>query len=195
MSGSQSLTNDVDIDLKGLFGALWRKKFLILFLTLLGGAVIFAATSNISPRYKSDAQLLIKKRESVFTRIQTGENVQNGGEFDEQAIGSQVQILNSDDLAIRVIKKLELEKHEEFLDKASEPGVLELVRSLLASNPPAIREAGDIAADMMVDPGVLKQFKEQLIVYAAEKSRVVVVEFWSKDRALAKLGPNALSEL
>ncbi len=53
---------------------------------------------------------LIKKRESIFTRIQSNEFQPNGGEFDEQAVGSQVLVLSSDDLAIRVIKKLDLGK-------------------------------------------------------------------------------------
>jgi uncharacterized protein involved in exopolysaccharide biosynthesis/Mrp family chromosome partitioning ATPase len=195
MSGSQSLTKDVDIDIKGLFSAIWRKKFLIVFLTLLGGAVIFMAMSAVSPRYKSDAQILIKKRESVFTRIQDGAQQQNGGEFDEQAIGSQVQILSSDDLASRVIKKLDLENHSDFFEKASEPGLLELAKSVLASNPPSIQSVDEDPSEFLVNPGVLKKFKEQLTVYSAERSRVIVVEFWSKDKKLAKLVPNTLAEL
>ncbi|MGB7287759.1 MAG: Wzz/FepE/Etk N-terminal domain-containing protein, partial [Salaquimonas sp.] len=123
MSSSQNLTSDVDIDLKGLFSAIGRRKFLILLLTLIGGAIIFAASASISPRYKSDAQILIKKRESVFTRIQTNEFTNNGGEFDEEAVGSQVLILSSDDLAGRVIKKLDLENHADFKAKSSEPGL------------------------------------------------------------------------
>mgnify|MGYP000224027699 CR=1 FL=1 len=45
MSGARNLTADVDIDLKGLFGAIWRKKFLIALLTLIGGALIFVSVS------------------------------------------------------------------------------------------------------------------------------------------------------
>ena len=138
MSGARDLTADVDIDIKGLFGAIWRKKLLILALTLLGGGLIFAAASLISPRYKSDAQILIKKRESVFTRIQNNEFSQTGGEFDEQAVGSQVLILNSDDLASKVIKTLDLENHPEFQQKASEPGLLDLAKSLIAPSTPAL---------------------------------------------------------
>ena len=88
MSGAKNLTSDVDLDLKGLVSAIWRKKILIVLLSLISGALIFAATSAISPRYKSDAQILIKKRESLFTRIPNADAQQSGGEFDEQAIGS-----------------------------------------------------------------------------------------------------------
>lgn len=194
MSGSRDLTNDVDIDLKGLFSAIGRKKFLILFITLIAGAVIFGLTSTISPRYKSDAQILIKKRESVFTRIQTNEYSPTGGEFDEQAVGSQVLILNSDDLASRVIKKLNLESHPEFQKKASEPGLIDLAKSLVSPSRDTLSVDEQSGSDTIVDPGVLKQFKEQLLVYSADKSRVAVVEFWSTDRKLAKLVPNTLAQ-
>lgn len=195
MSGPRNLTADVDLDLKGLMGSIWRKKWLILLLTLLSAVLVFVGTSMIADRYKADAQILIKKRESIFTRIQSNEFQPNGGEFDEQAVGSQVLVLSSDDLAIRVIKRLNLESHPEFAKKAVEPGILDLAKSLIA---PAADgnviddEAG--RAPVVVDPGVLKQFKEQLTVYAADKSRVAIVEFWSTDRSLAKLVPNAIAE-
>ncbi len=198
MSGAKNLTSDVDLDLKGLVSAIWRKKILIVLLSLISGALIFAATSAISPRYKSDAQILIKKRESLFTRIPNADAQQSGGEFDEQAIGSQVLILNSDDLASRVIKKLNLESHREFQEHSSGSGLLEIAKSVFQSNE---EQSGEVAGvdvartSIVVDPGVLKQFKEQLTVYAAEKSRVVIIEFWSKDRQLAQLVPNMLAEI
>lgn len=195
MSGPRNLTADVDLDLKGLMGSIWRKKWLILLLTLLAAVLIFVSTSMIAERYKADAQILIKKRESIFTRIQNNEFQPNGGEFDEQAVGSQVLVLSSDDLAIRVIKRLNLESHPEFAKKAVEPGILDLARNLVAPSADGNvidDEAG--SEPVVVDPGVLKQFKEQLTVYAAEQSRVAVVEFWSTDRSLAKLVPNAVAE-
>jgi exopolysaccharide transport family protein len=195
MSGTRSLNADVDLDIKGLFSAIWRKKWLILFVTVLFGALLFAALSFVSPRYKSDAQILIKKRESVFTRIATNELQQTGGEFDEQAVGSQVIILSSDDLASKVIKKLDLENHPEFQKKASSAGLLDLARKLIAAPQPDSAVSQLVDSDQVVNPGVLKQFKEQLTVYAADKSRIAIVEFWSKDRALAQKVPNALAEV
>ena len=194
MSGARSLSADVDIDIKGLLSAVWRKKFLLLLLTLVGGALLFAALSTISPRYKSDAQILIKKRESVFTRIQTNEFQQNGGEFDEQAVKSQVLVLNSDDLAAQVIRKLDLENHAEFQGSSSK-GLLSLATSLLKSPEDNSPVAGAPDTGLDVSPKVLRQFKKQLLVYAAEKSRVIIVEFWARDKRLARDVPNTLAKL
>lgn len=194
MSGARSLSADVDIDIKGLLSSVWRKKFLLLIVTLVGGALLFVALSTISPRYKSDAQILIKKRESVFTRIQTNEFQPNGGEFDEQAVKSQVLVLNSDDLAAQVIKKLNLENHAEFQDSAGK-GLLSLATSLLSSPEDNSPVAGAPDSGFNVSPKVLKKFKKQLLVYAAEKSRVIIVEFWARDKRLARDVPNTLADL
>ena len=194
MSGARSLSADVDIDIKGLLSSVWRKRFLLLLVTLVGGALLFAALSAISPRYKSDAQILIKKRESVFTRIQTNEFQQNGGEFDEQAVKSQVLVLNSDDLAAQVIRKLNLENHAEFQASAGK-GLLSLATSLISSPEDNSPVAGAPDSGFNVSPKVLKKFKEQLLVYAAEKSRVIIVEFWARDKRLARDVPNTLADL
>jgi len=195
MSGARTLNADVDLDIKGLFSAIYRKKWLIVFLTLLSGVMLFVALTLVSPRYKSDAQILIKKRESVFTRIQTNELQQTGGEFDEQAVASQVIIMNSDDLASKVIKKLNIENLPEFQKKASGSNLLDLAKSLIATPDRESASTTEFGGEFIVDPGVLKQFKEQLTVYTAEKSRVAVVEFWSTDRALAQQVPNTLAEV
>src|SRR5256885_14524156 len=48
-----------DIDIGALGRALWRKKFLILGLTLLTAAIAFAGVNFVTPRYKSEARVLI----------------------------------------------------------------------------------------------------------------------------------------
>src|SRR5665811_2285681 len=99
MPGSRYLTSDVDINLAGMFASIWRKKWYLLLLTLLAGALFFAVFSSISSRYKSESQILIEKRESVFTRV-GNENLSGAPSFDAETVGSQVQILNSQDLAL-----------------------------------------------------------------------------------------------
>jgi hypothetical protein len=57
-----------DIDLTALGRALWRKKTLILGLTLVTAALAFAAVNFVTPRYKSEARVLIETRENIFLR-------------------------------------------------------------------------------------------------------------------------------
>ena len=84
-----------DIDLGALRHALWRRKFLILGLTLLTAATAFAAVNLVTPRYKSEARVLIETRENIFLRPDAEKNIDRGTTVDQEAITSQVQLILS----------------------------------------------------------------------------------------------------
>src|SRR5690606_29379204 len=67
MSGGLKSQQDVDIDLGGLFGAIWRHRMRVLLATVACAGVAFVGASMISPTYKSEARLLIETREPAFT--------------------------------------------------------------------------------------------------------------------------------
>ncbi len=129
---------------------------------------LFVALSLSPPRYKASARVLIEKRESVFTRQNDGDFNLSTSQFDEQAIGSQVQVLTSDDIALRVIDKLQLTKAPEFSGDAK-PGLLD---SLMSSLPMSKQASSGTPQERMLD-----SFRKRLLVYAADKSRVLVVEY------------------
>ena len=41
MAGAHTLTNDVDLDMTGMFAQLWRSKWLILIVTGIAGALLY----------------------------------------------------------------------------------------------------------------------------------------------------------
>ncbi len=192
MQGSRKLTEDVDIDLKGLLAAVWRKKIVILILTVTAGAFLYMFLSTIPARYRSDAQVYISKQESVYTPNPNLENSGDRDRVDEPAIQSQVLTMASADLAIRVIKELGLEKHPEFNGASTDPSLVEMARNFLESGQDAPASAASVHLEF-VDPGILAKFKEQVTVYSPQNSRVVVIDFWSTDRALAMEVPNTLA--
>ncbi|MEM7463260.1 MAG: Wzz/FepE/Etk N-terminal domain-containing protein [Pseudomonadota bacterium] len=184
MSGQNELTADVDIDMAGLLGQVWKKKWIVLVLTLLTGAGLLFLLSNVAPLYKSDARIIIESRESPFTRLNSEQNI-NSNQFDEQAVGSQVEILSSDDLALKVISELNLTSHPEFMDEAgpSLTGTILEMFGLSAAKP-----------GITPEERVLTSFIKNLTVYASPKSRVIYIEFSSKDPVLAQAVPNALAD-
>lgn len=185
VSGERVLTGDVDIDLAGLAADVWRKKWRILALAVAVGVGLVFVLSGVSPRYSATARLLIEKRESVFTRRSEGDQNLSSSQFDEQAVGSQVQVLTSDDIILKVIARLKLADAPDF-SKSAKVGVLERVKALL----PTARDA----SNSKPEERILKRFRERLLVYTAEKSRVLVVEFWAHDPDLAQLVPNAIAD-
>lgn len=185
MSGANELAKDVDIDIAGLFAELRKKWWLVLAIPAIVGVALFFVLAGMEPSYRSSARVIIEKRESVFTRRTDGDFTLSGNQFDEQAIGSQVEVLGSDDLALKVITKLRLADHTEF--NSSKPSML---GDLLALT--GLGDGSRINASP--EERVLKEFRERIQVYAVEKSRVIAIEFWAHDPKLAQDVPNAIAD-
>jgi exopolysaccharide transport family protein len=185
MSGAQDLTRDVDIDLSGLIAELRRKWWLILGVALVTGAGVFLYFSAIEPSYRSNARVIIEKRESVFTRRSGADTTVVSNQFDEQGIGSQVEILASDDLALKVIRKLDLVNNPEF--RGGEPSLLHRVFALAGLS-------GGVGTEISPEELALIEFRSRRSVFAIENSRVISIEFWAHDRNLAYEVPNAIAD-
>ena len=119
-----------EIDLGALGGALWRKRFLIAGLTLAAAAIGFAAVNLITPRYKSEARVLIETRENIFFRPDAEKASERGTTVDQEAVTSQVQLILSRDLAREVIKDLNLTESPEFNAALKEFSPLSILRTI-----------------------------------------------------------------
>ena len=67
-SGSGVAQAGGEIDLGALGRALWAKKGRIIGLTLAAAALAFVAVNLVTPRYRSEARVLIETRENIFLR-------------------------------------------------------------------------------------------------------------------------------
>src|SRR5215217_1836760 len=92
-----------DLELRALGAALVRKRRWIIIPTLLVAALSVVSVNLVSPRYKSEARILIDGRENVFLRP-SAERSEERTTFDAEAVTSQVQRLLSRDLAREIIK-------------------------------------------------------------------------------------------
>jgi uncharacterized protein involved in exopolysaccharide biosynthesis/Mrp family chromosome partitioning ATPase len=175
-----------DVDLGALGRALWRKKVLIGALTLLAAAIAFAAVNFITPRYKSEARVLIETRENIFFRPDAEKSLERGTTVDQEAVTSQVQLILSRDLARDVIKKLKLAERPEFDPVLAGPSLWRTVLSLIG----IIRDP----MEMTPEERVFKSYYDRLSVFQVEKSRVIAIEFESQDPELAAKVANAVAE-
>src|SRR5690606_1529634 len=176
MSGVHGSQQDVDIDLGGLFGAIWRRRMRVLMATVACAGVAFVAANLITPQYKSEARLLIETREPAFTTGQDRTQDRERPALDELGIASQVQLLKSADLIKQVARNMKLYELEEF-DPTAKPSALSDLLVLLG--------AGKDPLDLEPEERVLKEFNEKLRVYQVERSRVIAIEFSSRDPRLA----------
>jgi len=174
-----------DLDLRGLGQALLRHKNWIIVPTLVAAALSIAAVNLVTPRYKSEARILIDGRENVFLRP-NGERNEERTALDAEAVTSQVQLLLSRDLAREVIRKNKLAERPEF-DPVLR-GFLP-VKSLLA-----LFGIGRDPFSLTPEERVLDAYFDRFTAYAVDKSRVVVIEFQSIDPDLAARVANSIAE-
>jgi uncharacterized protein involved in exopolysaccharide biosynthesis len=120
-----------DIDLQTLGRALWHAKGWILGLAIGAGILTFIVLSMMRPLYTSEARILIQNDESAFTRpaSEQGRDPQQPT-LDEQAVQSQVQVLTSRDLAVEVIKALDLTNNPDFAKDAGTNALIRFLNSM-----------------------------------------------------------------
>jgi uncharacterized protein involved in exopolysaccharide biosynthesis len=174
-----------DLDLRLVARELVRKRGRIILPTALAAVLSITAVNMITPRYKSEARILIDGRESVFLRP-NGERSEERSALDAEAVTSQVQLLLSRDLAREIIRKNNLADRPEF-DPVLQ-GISPL-KSLLA--------LVGIARDpfsLTPEERVLDSYYDRLTAYAVDKSRVIVIEFQSRDPELAARVANSIAD-
>jgi succinoglycan biosynthesis transport protein ExoP len=174
-----------DLDLRTIWQALQRKRSWILIPTVLAAALSMSLVNLVTPRYKSEARILIDGRENSFLRP-NGERNDERNALDPEAVTSQVQLLLSRDLARDIIKKNKLAERPEF-DPVLQG--LSPLRSLLA-----LVGIGRDPFSMTPEERVLDAYFDRLTAYAVDKSRVVVIEFQSRDPDLAARVANSIAE-
>lgn len=177
--------SDSSLDLSTLSRDLWRKRWWIILPTLIAalGAIVFVNVAT--PIYRSEARILVVGKENVFLRpdLERSTSVDRT-DVDPEAVTSQAQMLMSRDVALRVIKDLKLGELPEFdpvLRGVSLPGT---ILSLFGLGRDTLR--------MSPEDRVLASYYERLTVLPIDKSRVIQVEFQSRDPELAARVANAV---
>ncbi|TAY16486.1 chain-length determining protein [Rhizobium leguminosarum] len=177
---------DVDIDLGQLVRAVWARRLRILTITLVGAGAAFAGAKIMSPQYRTETRILIEPRAPAFASTQQINDASAGPLMDELNIASQVQLLQSADLLKKVINDLKLYNLPEFDDAASGSAMSSiLVKLHLKKNP----------LENPPEERVIDAFVERLQVYQVPGSRVIGINFTSKDPKLAAAIPNAMANV
>ena len=185
VAAKQAQVESGDIDLHALGGALARKRRWIIVPTVLVLAGSIAIVNLVTPRYKSEARILIDGRENVFLRP-SGDRTEERQALDAEAVTSQVQLVLSRDLAREIIKKNKLAERPEFDPVLQGISPLKSLAALVG----VVRDP----FSMTPEERVLDAYYDRLQAYAVDKSRVIVVEFQSQDPELAVRVANSIAD-
>lgn len=180
-----SVSQSGDIDFRALGEALSRQRRWIMVPTFAALLLSLVIVNLITSRYKSEARILVDGRENVFLRP-NGERDDQRAALDAEAVTSQVQLVQSRELAREIIKKNKLAEKPEFDPVLSGMSPL---KSLLA-----LFGIGRDPFSMTPEERVLDAYYDRLTVYAVDKSRVIVVEFQSRDPDLAARVANSIAD-
>lgn len=168
-----------DLDLTDVWRAIVAGKRTILVVTLACFLAALVYVLTASPRYSGEAKILVENQEGYLTRQERVDAAP-----DEAAVASQVQVVMSRDLARQAIRRLSLAGNAEFDPIAGGGGLLRQIAGLLTGSKASTRE-----------DRIFEEYYKRLNVYALPKSRVVSVEFTSRDPALAARGANTIADL
>src|SRR5258708_4750150 len=174
-----------DLDLRTIWQALQRKRSWIIVPTVLAAVISLSVVNLVTPRYKSEARILIDGRENIFLRP-NGERNDERSALDPEAVTSQVEVLLSRDLARDIIKKNKLAERPEFdpVLQGFSP-----LKSLLA-----LFGIGRDPLSLTPEERVLDAYFDRFTAYAVDKSRVIVIEFQSRDPELAARVANSIAD-
>lgn len=174
-----------DLDLRQVWTALLRRKAWIIIPTAVAAALSFAAVNTITPRYRSEARILVDGRENVFLRP-NAERIEERTALDAEAIASQVQVVLSRDLAREIIRRNKLGERPEFDPVLQGLSPIGALLGLIG--------IGRDPLKLSAEERVLNAYYDRLTAYAADKSRVIVIEFQSRDPELAARVANSIAE-
>ncbi|HLL27501.1 MAG TPA: exopolysaccharide transport family protein [Xanthobacteraceae bacterium] len=175
-----------ELDLGALGRALWKKRRWIVLPTILAALIAFGAVNMLTPRYLSEARVLIESRETAYSRPEIDRTAveRDRAPLDAEALQSQVQIFQSRDLARKVARELKLAELKEFNSESSAHQMMTALLALVGFSGEPSRKS--------LEERVLERYYERLAVYQIEKSRVVAVDFQSEDAELAAKVANAI---
>lgn len=174
-----------EIDLSRILRVISAKRWWVLGPTLVAlvGTLIFV--NVVKPRYSAEARVLLENQENFLPRADKTERVTEVLP-DAEAVQSQIQLLTSRDLARRVIKTLGLQGDDEFDPLAKGMGLTSRTLVLLG----LMRDPTQLSPE----DRILETFADKLNVLSPTKTRVLSIEFTSRNPDLAARGANAVAE-
>jgi uncharacterized protein involved in exopolysaccharide biosynthesis len=186
-ASSEQAPPEGELDFGAVGRALWRRKWWVLLPAIVAAVLSFAAVNAITPRYKSEARLILEGRDNVFLRPEAEKGAdRERTPVDAEAITSQVQLALSREVAREVIKKLKLAELPEFDSVLRGVGPLRHILITLGIARDPLR--------MSPEERVFETYYERVQAFQVDKSRVIAIEFQSADPHLAARGANAVAD-
>jgi polysaccharide biosynthesis transport protein len=174
-----------EIDLSYISRVLSAKRWWIFGPTIAALLSALVFVNVVKPRYTAESRVLLENQENFLPRAEKNDRATEILP-DAEAVQSQIQVLTSRDLARRVIKTLGLQGDVEFDPLANGMGLATRAMVLLG----LIRDPRELTPEERI----LETFADRLNVLSPTKTRILSIEFSSRNPDLAARGANAIAE-
>ncbi|MCH7599382.1 MAG: polysaccharide biosynthesis tyrosine autokinase [Myxococcales bacterium] len=184
---------EVEIDIGEIFRALRRRRWALGGCVLLITSVVLLVTFQLTPLYTATAEVLIDLRDRNVVDL---DSVLSGLSSDASTIESQIQVIRSHSLAIRVIETLRLDRDPEFNEALREPGMGAVLQAWLRGLAPGeAEEASEEERLALEQTRLIEAFSEaRTVSRVGRKSYVISIAFTSERAAKASQLANTLAE-
>lgn len=181
-------------ELVELWRAIMLRKWSIVTLGVLAGALAAFAVNHMQPVYQGSTTVLLEAAPAkVVSQI---EDVYSGVANNREYFQTQAEVMKSREVAQRVVNRLQLSTNREFDPRQRDTSGW---KPWLQTNFPSLSDA---VFDTPIDPSdtaaiqqaVLRKFDRQLTVDPVRLSQLVRIRFESRDPALAAAVANAVGE-
>lgn len=188
MSGMEREPRDEDvIDLREYWRVVWGRKWSIISLagviTLATAMVVF----SLKPVYRATAMVMVESSKSNVVSIEEIYGIEGAG---REYFQTQFEILKSRTLVDRLVTKLKLVDHAEYLPDDDAPR-FDFKRYLPAEL--RVDERAPTAAERHDE--VVEAVIERLTIAPVRNTQLVKISFEANDPALARDVPNQLADL
>jgi len=182
MTEQSSGAYGVEIDMKAIVAEIWRHKYRIIFVTVLLNIVVYAFLLFVPKLYESSASILVEPRSSVFSRAANDLGNTTGSVADAVLMSSQVELLQSPDLLLRVVRSEKLVDIAEF--NGSSKSLFDPLFSFL----------GRAKTPSNLEQIALANLSNSLTVIQQRDSRVISILVRTRDRNLSARLANAIAK-
>jgi succinoglycan biosynthesis transport protein ExoP len=172
------------LDLVEYWRAISKRRWSILGLTIVVSILSLLVANNMRPIYRGTATLLIEQGKSKVVSI---EEIYSQGLIQREYYQTQVEILKSDELSRKVVRKLNLTTHPDFDVRQTPPSLWNRMIGTAVADPTRLSE------DEVLKRAVTR-FKRGLQVGLVRNSQLAQISFATYDQELSAKAANTIAE-
>lgn len=193
ISGLDDNNIDLDIDVRGLLLMLWRRKWVVISVILIGLSLATIILSFVQSLYTGRALVLIESSSESKNNKEL-QYILSSVRFDTSVILSEIEVIKSRSMAKRVVERLSLMSDPEFNPRFKYDGSSDSTFKTLSVYGSELEKLPDDAADKQY-AYVISSILKNLDVRAVGGSNAIQIDFISASPTKAALIANTIADV